>query len=396
VGGWLKSEKREGAVLEWGPNTLMASPEWFDLFRMLGLKPQLPRPQSKHRFIILNDRLQKLPGGPLSFLFTSAISWSSKSLILADFFRREIPSEDDMSLHDFALRYLNQEILDRLLQPFVSGVHAGDVKELSLKSCFPRLWAGLQAEGSVLRGLRAQSRGGSRSQMVTFAGGLEDIVKALAHELGARIHLETKVEALAKQPGGNWLVKTRFGEEAFDQIVLASPAFEAARLLESLIPHTQRQTLVEIPYQRVMVWNLICEKTSAFPKGFGCLVPRTEGTALLGSLWRSQIFDAAAEPNRVTLSQFFSGTQIPEDLNQYEAQIRRWFPGLGRSLLSETRTYERGIPQLLLGHQQKMDEVIRTLPPGVSLVGNYIDGVGLLAVMSRVRSALAPLLDNLA
>lgn len=380
-------------MLEWGPNTLMATEAWFQLFRQLGLQPQMPRPESRKRFIVLKGKLEQLPSGPLSFLMSSVLSWRSKQRILSDFFRADFPEEDDLSVEEFALRYLNQEILDRLLQPFISGIYAGDAALLSLRACFPKLWAGLKSKGSIVKGMKSQAKKERRPQMVSFPHGLEEIIGALAHELGAMIRREQPVESIRKEASG-WLVKSRFGEEGFDQIVLALPSFESARLLQSLMPENQIRFLRDIHYQPIMVWNWLAERLSSFPRGFGCLVPRTEGSPVLGSLWRSEIFEGAVRGQLVTLSQFFAGENLPQDPRTYEQQIRNWIPGIGKTVSSEFRVYTKGIPQLRLGHSGQMDEVLRLLPKGVSLIGNYIDGVGLVAVMSRIESALAPLLDH--
>ncbi len=394
VGGWVKSERDAQSVLEWGPNTLMATEEWFRLFRDLGLKPQLPRAESRKRFIVLEGKLRLLPSSPFSFLMSSVLSWSSKKKIVADLIRSDRPQEDDLSIEDFALRYLNREILDRLLQPFISGIYAGDAASLSLRSCFPKLWAGVKAKGSVIKGMKSQASQERRPQMVSFPEGLEEIVRALSHELGAWIRYHQPVEMIRRDHQGFWFVRTRFGEERFDQVVLALPAFESAKLLQGFIPDEQVQFLTRIPYQPVMVWNWVAERMSSFPRGFGCLVPRTEGSPVLGSLWRSEIFEGAVCGNQVTLSQFFSGDHLPDDPRGYEQQIRSWIPGIGKTLSSEFRTYKRGIPQLKVGHTAALDEVLRQLPQGISLIGNYIDGVGLVAVMSRVQSGLAPLLNH--
>jgi protoporphyrinogen oxidase len=207
------------------------------------------------------------------------------------------------------------------------------------------------------------------------------------------IRREQPVESIRKEASG-WLVKSRFGEEGFDQIVLALPSFESARLLQSLVPENQIRFLRDIHYQPIMLWNWLAERLSSFPRGFGCLVPRTEGSPVLGSLWRSEIFEGAVRGQLVTLSQFFAGENLPQDPRTYEQQIRNWIPGIGKTVSSEFRVYTKGIPQLRLGHSGQMDEVLRLLPKGVSLIGNYIDGVGLVAVMSRIESALAPLLDH--
>ena len=395
VGGWVRSERLEGSLFEWGPNTLMATDDWFDLFRQLNLRPQHPRPGSKRRFIVLGGKLQELPIGPISFLMSSVLSWSSKKRIAMDLLQRDLLTQEDLSLREFALRYLNQEILDRLLQPFVSGIYAGDAEELSLRSCFPKLWEGLKDKGSIIRGMRAQSRTERRPQMVSFESGLEVIIAALSHELGARVRSDQEVLSLNRSGAECWSVETRFGREIFDHVVLSVPAFEVARLLESILHVGHLKFLKSIPYKPVLVWNLLCERLENFPRGFGCLIPRTEGTPLLGSLWRSEIFEGAATPDRVTMSQFFSGDSIPSDPQNHEQELRKWIPGMGRVISTESRLFKRGIPQLLVGHQKQMDLLLESVPKDLTLIGNYIEGVGLVAVMSRIRFGLAPLLDDL-
>src|SRR5512145_1530499 len=63
-GGVMRSERREGYLLEYGPNTLLdTSPRVRELIALAGLEDQVVEAgaQAKHRYIVKNGRLVPLP-----------------------------------------------------------------------------------------------------------------------------------------------------------------------------------------------------------------------------------------------------------------------------------------------------------------------------------------------
>jgi oxygen-dependent protoporphyrinogen oxidase len=221
--------------------------------------------------------------------------------------------------------------------------------------------------------------------MAGFAGGMKDLVESLARSLEGRIHLGSEVLSLQKE-ADTWSVLRKSEESLeFDRVVVATESFHAAQLLKSLVPEESEKFLREIFYQDVAVWNCIWERPEDFETGLGCLVPTRFQQKLLGSLWPSEFFEGRAGETKLVTAQYFSGQGIPEDPLS-ELGFLQNLLGVGDQipLYSSFRVFPKALPQYQLGHRQQAEKLISDLPAGLSLVGNYLGGIGLSAI---IRSA---------
>lgn len=386
-GGWIKSEKRDGEWLEWGPNTLMADRAWLELIQNLKLKPIFPAGNSRKRFIWKNSNRFCVPLNPLSFLFSPIISAEAKFTIFKDLIGTRRAPARDLSVSDFFRTYLHSDILDYLIEPFVRGIFSGNVDELSMEACFPKVWKGFQEKGSIVRGLFSQMKASKagRRKMLSFEAGLEELPRALAHELGASLFLNHQVTEIKGKAGEGFEIKTSFGLYCCSAVVVTTPSGIAQSLLKSYIPSASSNFLLALPYRRVGVWNTIFERPKNFKSGFGCLVPRLEKTQLLGSLWPSEIFSQRSSGQKLVSSQFFSGQNIPED-PKIELPLLKKILGIAQDpLYSEMKNYSRAIPQFAIGHTESVKRLKESLPAGIYVAGNYLDGVGLTSVFETAR-----------
>ncbi len=124
----------------------------------MGLGPQLlagSEAARRNRYLLLNGRLRLLPNSLLSFLTTDVLSWRTRFLLLAERFRPRRRQGGDESIDAFVRRRVGREMAETLADAFVTGIHAGDPKLLSVQAAFPRLEALEREHGSVLRGMGA-------------------------------------------------------------------------------------------------------------------------------------------------------------------------------------------------------------------------------------------------
>lgn len=386
VGGWIRSQRQMGHTLEWGPHTLMADEQAMDCFKDLGLEVQSPRELNKRRYILWKGSRQQVPMGLLPILTSSFLSGSTKWNLLKNLFgRRRDLGEEDLSLADFLGRYLGSELVQKLADPFVSGIAAGDIRRISARSFMRDVYEETQKTGSLFKAVMAVRRRSpsGRKRMISFKEGLEELPKALAHFLGASLYLNHRVQSIQQDPNlGSYAIHTDFGVYHSKAVIVASSSYHAADLLSSLLPSESIDFLRKIFHQRVMLWNVIAERPLKFRSGFGLLVPRSEGFALLGSLWRSEIFQDGSDANTMTAAQFFAGDSIPRDpFNDSIDELRSALGSRPRILWNEMRIYERALPQYDLYHWKKVDLLRMRLPKGLFLVGNYLEGAGLTALM---------------
>ena len=153
-GGVMRSERRDGFLLELGPQSFSGTPPLRNLCRDLGIENELiEAPHSAPRFLLINGQLKPAPLSPPAFFASSLFSPKTKFSIVRDLLGRSAPPYVDESVAAFTLRKFSAELLDKLVGPFVSGIYAGDPKKLSLRAAFPQLHEAERSAGSVIRGM---------------------------------------------------------------------------------------------------------------------------------------------------------------------------------------------------------------------------------------------------
>ena len=84
----------------------------------------------------------------------------------------------------------------------VSGIFAGDARQLSLRAAFPKMWELEDQHGGLFRALLARRRrvrasgapvGSPLGRLTSFANGIETLPTALAARLGDRLRLGSPV-----------------------------------------------------------------------------------------------------------------------------------------------------------------------------------------------------------
>jgi oxygen-dependent protoporphyrinogen oxidase len=327
-----------------------------------------------------------------SSLLPTRIKWQ----IARDAFGNTRPPDQDESISAFVRRKFNDELLDRLVGPFVSGIYAGDPERLSLRSAFPQLYKAEKSAGSVIRGLlRAEkSRKGpsERPTLQSFRDGNQTLTQALAGRIGANLRLGAEVVGIAarRDPRAvKFEVRTRQSDReqiiVTDRLVLATPADVAGTLLRD-VNAALDPALGSIEYAPVVVVSLGYrrEDVAHSLNGFGFLVPRSSGLRTLGTVWNSSLFPGRAPAGHLLLTSFVGGaTDHAAAALSYEElaqlvhreiapvlQIRR------AAIFSHVQIYRHALPQYNLGHAERLRVVenLRAALPGLFFVGNYLCG----------------------
>ncbi len=404
AGGNIQTLMYEGFMLEAGPNTLLDNdPAIAALIDGLGLRAEVREANSeaKRRYVVRNGQAVQLPGSPPAFLSTTLFSPAAKFRLLAEPFIGRAQIEE--SVADFVRRRLGQEFLDWAIDPFVSGVYAGDPARLSVQAATPKVYALERDHGSLLVGALKKAFKARKTEvqttpvghMFSFDRGLGQLVDALAERLGDALHLHATVQGLQHTHDG-WQVNTSQGAFVAQNVVLAVPAEVCAALLEPFLG-VRVQPLREIPYPPVMsvALGFRREDVAHALDGFGVLIPAKERVTTLGALFSSTLFPGRAPDGQVLLTVFIGGRRH-EDVGTWtdEAIVARVLADLGpilglraAPLMSHVQHWPRAIPQYELGHFERMaalDEAMQHLQ-GLRMRANWRDGV---SVSDAIRNGL--------
>jgi oxygen-dependent protoporphyrinogen oxidase len=418
-GGVIRSERRDGFLLELGPQSFSSSSQLLDLCRDLRIQGEsIEAPPRAPRFLLINGQLEPAPLSPPAFFASSLFSARTKWSIMHDIFGRTTPPTDDESVANFTRRKFTSELLDKLVGPFVSGIHAGDPEKLSLRAGFPQLHEAERSAGSVIRGMlrAAKSKNGpkQRPTLQSFRVGNETLIKALAANLGPA--LRCGVEVTTIQPSGPETppsdkpfvveARTEAGSENIlaDRLVLATPTYVAARLLRPELA----SPLGEIEYAPLAVVSLGYHKQDVGHslEGFGFLIPRSEGLRTLGTVWNSSLFPNRAPQGCVLLTGFIGGATDPQaaalSAGEMTAIVHREVAPIlsirTQPTFSNVEIYQRALPQYNIGHNERIADLERESSSllNLKLVGNYLRGPAIgacieqaLAVADEIRAAVS-------
>ncbi|HUF05213.1 MAG TPA: protoporphyrinogen oxidase [Aridibacter sp.] len=395
-GGNVRSERREGFLLEKGPNSMLITPQLYELIERLGLSEEIAsaRPAAKKRYIVKNGILTALPSGVWSLLSTRAISARAKLRLLAEPFIRS-RSADNETISAFFERRLGREIVDHAVDPFVSGVYAGNPEKLAVKEAFPTIHRLEKDHGSLFLGvLFSKKQKGSNvpkglSRSISFMGGMQTLTDRLADVLGDSLRTEAEAKGIAIEHGGRYVVTVKGSTDdriRCDAVVISSPSLPAADLLEGIDSRIASK-LRNIRYPPIAVVHTAFQKEDVEfdPDGFGFLVPSNEERRILGSLWTSEIFEGRAPEGYHLMTTFVGGARNPELAGESDETLVRIVleeldsvVGLaGSPVLVSVKKWERSIPQYDVGYGSVVDEIARfsATNKGIFFCSNFLSGI---------------------
>ena len=404
VGGVVQSTRRDGYLVEQGPNSCTLTNELSAMVDALHLRPllQFAAPQATRRYIVRNGRALAVPMSPLAMLRSPLFSFGAKLRVLREPFVARRTAVSDESVADFVTRRLGEQPLTWAVDPFVSGVYAGDPAQLSVRHAFPRLAALEREHGSLFRGAIAGARKSRaaldeagvaprRHTMVSFADGMSTLPLALANDIGsANVLRRTRVLSIADEDGRSAIVVERDGARRViraDAVVSTLPLHALTKIDFGADALAALQQLSAVQYPPVVSLALGFRRADVVHPldGFGCLVPSAEHRRILGVLFSSTLFDGRAREGHVLLTCFLGGARQPEiaalDTTALTELIQPELAALlgvsGAPKFVQHTVWPHAIPQYNLGHDSvsRAAETIESLVPGVVVDGQFRRGV---------------------
>jgi len=427
LGGSISSTVVDGSVIERGPDSFLTEkPAAAELCRALGLESDLigSNDEARKTWILVGRKLIALPDG-LMFLvptkliptaFTRLFSIKTKIRMGLELLHPPRPHTGDESVADLVKRHYGQEAVDRLADPLLSGIYGGDATQLSAQTVLARMVEMETQYGSLTRGMlagyrkmKAASKGKAprapRPIFTTLRRGLQQMVDALTAGLDASsLRLNSPAEAVERTPHG-WQVTFAGLTEAFDAVIVATPAWQAANLLRPVDPELGIQ-LAGIPYSSSITVNLVYDEATlgSLPEGFGFLVPAVEKRALLAATFVHRKFLGRTAHGKAVVRAFLGGAHNEVLLDQTDDQLiatvrRELQEILGVTAtpeLSEVRRWRRAMAQYAVGHKGRQQAIQARLAnlPGLQLIGNAYDGIGVADCIRLGRAAAKKLSAN--
>lgn len=401
AGGVIRTRKENGFVYESGPNTgVVSHAEVHELFDELdGLCEMEPAdPEAKRRLIWKNGSWHPLPGGPLEGITTPLFTTADKFRLLLEPFRKK-GKDPFENLENMVRRRLGQSFLDYAVDPFISGIYAGDPAYLIPKYALPKLYALEQEYGSFIGGavkkmLKKKDEREKRITKEVFSvyGGLSSLVRALELKTGAG-KIITGVTGVVVTPYNNgYVVQGNKGgrEVSVESSVVISTA--GPYEFDNLFPFFGNEELTllnNLEYARIVQVVMGFREWKGMDiNAFGGLVPSREKRDILGILFPSSFLKNRAPEGGALLSVFLGGYRKPEIFSLTDEKITALaLKETGNMLQLENChpellrlfRYSHAIPQYGKNTKERLELIgrLHSRFPGLILAGNIHEGIGM-------------------
>jgi oxygen-dependent protoporphyrinogen oxidase len=324
----------------------------------------------------------------------------------ADLPRTEVG--DDVAVGEYVAARLGREVVDRLVEPLLGGVYAGDAYRISMRSAVPQLFEAAKSHDSLtaaVRGIQERAVAARQTGPVFMGveGGVGQLPLAVAESVRARggeILTGTPVTELRRSGASGWRVVTQDRVLDADGVVVAVPAPVAAELLRAEAPGAAAE-LGTVEYASMALVTLAYRRADVeLPEGSGFLVPPVDGHTIKASTFASQKWGWIADENpdvlvlRTSVGRY-GETAILEredtglvDVSRHDL---REATGLDATPL-ETRVtrWTDGLPQYPVGHHARVARVREHVAklPGLAVCGAAYDGVGIPATIASAYAAV--------
>jgi len=405
-GGVISTWEKDGFRFENGPQSFLATQPLLKLIGDLDLeKDLLHADPMAPRYILSRGRLVPAPLAPPSLLTTPLLGAGTKWRIFTEMLHRTRPPEDDESIASFVRRKFGDELLNQMVAPFVSGIYAGDPEKLSLRATFPALYEFENKYGSVLRGAMKSRppKGTPRAGLCSFREGMQTLTNTLGAKMLDSLLTQTTVSALRRSKANgkpSFEVEFRCGthSEAIpaSAVVVATPTQASSEILKELSGQFPLAfARIEYAPVAVVAAGYRLDQIQQPNKGFGFLVPRSEGLHVLGTVWNSSLFPGRAPEGMACFTSFAAGATDPALLELSDVEITQIICGevqrvlriTGNPAITHIHRYARAIPQYNLGHSEAVSELkaLVSAIPGLFLAGNYLSGPSIGACVEQAN-----------
>lgn len=428
LGGKVRTDIVEGQgryVIEAGPDSFLTQkPAALGLVRDLGLAERLigSNQQQKTVYIYSRGRLEQMPEGlmlvvPLKlgpFIRSGLLSLPGRLRAGLDFILPRRRDPGDESLGDFIRRRMGREVLERMAEPLMSGIHNAECERQSIQATFPRFQQAERNHGSLIRGLRAEQKAMRAKRkpgapavpaFASFPNGLQELIDRLSASIQGSVLRDTGVASIQKVHNG-YRVLLENGETLdADAVIMATPAYVTAQIVRGFAPDLAAQ-LERIRYVSTGTVTLAFRSSDlAHVKPCaGVLLPRIEGRKINAVTMSSIKWEGRASGDTTLLRVFFGGSHNPATFALEDPQLMETVRAELRELLGITAEplhthivrWHRANPQYDVGHLDRVAQIEKASPQGLYLAGCAYRGVGIPDCVQQGQDAAKRALGRIA
>ena len=396
AGGIIQTKIEKDFICENGPNTVLLNNEAIEeIIKDYNLWSELQFPKessNKNRFVLHKNKLTKIPLNPLSFIFSPLFSFFSKIRILKEPFVNA--HQENTSVFEFVKKRFGKEFHDQLIEPFITGIYAGNTKKMSARHTLKMLWKLEQTHGSVIKGLLKSKRTKkNKINSFNFPKGLSQLISKITKSMGSHLILNFKVQQIIKHENG-YEITSESGKIFCKEIICTVPAYSLKKLIDDSGLFSQ---LNKIIYSPVDVFHFGFKKKNIQNKkqGFGVLTKPLDGKSYLGILFNSRIFDYVS-PKDNELFTVLVGGERQKNLCEMEPdklkklileELEDLIGHKGKIVIENHYRWSKGIPQFNLDHTELLNaiEEFENNNSKFHLIGNYFNGVSVSDCIQKSR-----------
>lgn len=411
LGGKIITEKIDGFTIEGGPDCFLSEKPWVgQMAEKLGIADRLmgSNEASKRTFVFADGKLHKLPDGLMGlvptklvpFALSPLISWPGKIRMAFDLVIPQKKTDEDETLGSFVTRRLGKEALDKIAEPLIGGIHAGDPDQMSLKASFPRFIQMERKYGSLLKAMLAARKNAPKPKppepgkvqktfFMTFVGGMGELVDKIVENLDkSKIMTGKTVKNIKKTPAGKYMVDIEGLEplEA-DAVIVTTPAHHAAEIVKEFDP-VLSENLAGIPQATSATVNLAFKRSDVqgSVEAFGFIVPISEKRKIKAATYSSTKWNHRTPNDDYVLIRAFVGGATNQELVFQEddrllemvlGELREIIGLTARPVMHKIYRWVNGMPQYTVGH---LDRVANIEARTASNKGFYVVGASYKAV----------------
>jgi oxygen-dependent protoporphyrinogen oxidase len=408
LGGLIRTDTLEDCRLEAGPDSYIAAkPAVAELATEISLESEIIASNDAARrvFIVRSGKLVPLPEGMSMMvpgklgnaLRSGLFGPATKLRFITERSFRPLKRGKDISVGELVSDHLGREVLEYVADPLLVGVYGGDSSNLSAQSVLPRFLGYEERYGSLIRGVQKENKPGTQGGLFrSFANGMQTLTDALGKVITGTTEIVHRGANAVGRNGEHWAVEIDGKLLKAKNLVLACPARVSAKLLEDPAPELAGN-LAEIPYSSAILITLLfpTEQVRHALNGFGFLVPKSERQSLAAATWINTKFPSRVAHGLVAVRGFVVGDNAVQLLKATDDEVirlarddfRRVMQIEAAPRVSIVTRWPDSMPQYVVGHGERIKQIEDSLSryPGLHLVGNAYDGVGIPDCIRRAR-----------